>query len=130
MKRLENHVITLSKSVALLTNEIRSNQNLNLEIQYLRKEVDSLKNRVQFNLMISDDLNNNKMQQQTAAAGGGTLPRKSATLNAQQLNAASNLNGGKSLMSGFKRFFGDEQPQVRQFLKKLGYEVSSSNFFC
>jgi len=125
MKRLENHVITLSKSVALLTNEIRSNQNLNLEIQYLRKEVESLKNRVQFNLMISDDLNNNKMQQQQQLNATGTLPKKSST-SAQQRNAT--LNGGKTLMSGLKRLFGDEQPQVRQFLKKFGYEVSSSHF--
>ena len=114
MKRLENHVITLSKSVAQLTNEIRANQNSNLEIQYLRKEVDQLRNRV--HLISVDDLNNNKMQQQHQASGG-TLPRKSTTLNSQQLNA-------NSLMNGFKRFFGDEQPQIRKFLSKLGYEVS------
>lgn len=124
MKRLENHVITLSKSVAQLTNELRANQNINLELQYLRKEVEQLKNRVQqnaFNLMISDDLNNNKMQQAAAITNGNTLPRKS---NGSQLNGSNGLNGGKSLMNGFKRLFGDEQPEIRQFLKKLNLEVS------
>lgn len=128
MKRLENHVITLSKSVAQLTNELRANQNLGIELQYLRKEVESLKNRVQFNLMISDDLNNNK--QQTAA--GGTLPRKSANhtaLNGQSSNGLNGSNSKHGLMSGFKRLFGDEQPQVRTWLKKLGYEVSCFFFF-
>lgn len=117
MKRLESHVVTLSKSVAQLTSELRANQNLNLELQYLRKEVEQLRNRVSFNLMISDDLNNNK----TPGASGGTLPRKST--GGQQANGANGANKN-GLMSGLKRFFGDEQPQVRQFLKKLGYEVS------
>ena len=121
MKRLEGHVITLSKSVAQLTSELRANQNLNLELQYLRKEVDQLKNRVSFNLMISDDLNNNKT---TGPTSGGTLPRKSSA--AQQPTGGAMPNGGgkNGLMSGLKRFFGDEQAQVRQFLRKLGYEVS------
>lgn len=121
MKRLEGHVITLSKSVAQLTSELRANQNLNLELQYLRKEVEQLRKSVSFNLMISDDLNNN-LNKTTGNTNGGTLPRKSTT--AQQPTVGQAANGKNGLMSGLKRFFGDEQHQVRQFLKSLGYEVS------
>ena len=112
-------MISLSKSVAQLTSELRANQNLSLELQNLRKEVEQLRKSVSFNLMISDDLNNNKTP---GNSGGGTLPRKST--GAQPTTAAA--NGKNGLMNGLKRFFGDEQPQVRQFLKQLGYEVSSS----
>ena len=40
LKRLEGHVITLAKSVAQLSSEIRSNHCLMKEVETLRKDID------------------------------------------------------------------------------------------
>ena len=96
-QRLESHVVTLARSVAHLSSEVRNQQiilqeveALRLEIQQLRHQQPSYRNSSFFHNPVSP----------------------------------SHANRVKKLT----KFFGDEPPLLRLFLKNLGYEKYASVF--
>jgi hypothetical protein len=96
-QRLESHVVTLARSVAHLSSEVRSQQMILQEVEALRLEVQALR---------------------TGALGssghGGGLRTSFLHSPVSPLHA----NRVKKLT----KFFGDEPPLLRLFLKNLGYE--------
>ncbi|XP_076312620.1 uncharacterized protein LOC143226066 isoform X2 [Tachypleus tridentatus] len=121
-KRLESHVVTLARGVAHLSSEMRSHHVLVQELETLRRDVNWLQE--QFNAL-------------DAAAGGTT---KQFDGKAAGNSHSSNSRKWKKFTTDFlelmnpdrvqklTKFFGDEPPLMREFLKKLGYENYASNF--
>ncbi|KAK3715078.1 hypothetical protein QZH41_012138, partial [Actinostola sp. cb2023] len=92
--RLESHVVTLARSVAHLSSELRSQASVNEDLDVMRKEIHRLRTWQQDN--------------ETRKAGGVH----------QSIQYATNLKRVNKL----RKFFGDEPPLLVIFLKKLGYE--------
>jgi regulator of replication initiation timing len=127
LKQLEQHVLMLTRTVSQLTSELRTCQANCAETHNLRKEVELLRNRLHSTILLTDDHNNNTHAASHTMhmhSGSATLPRKMAAPTAAQ--HASNRGG---LVNGFRRLFVDDAPQIRQFLKKIGCEVSIKLFF-
>ncbi|XP_056021249.1 neuron navigator 3-like isoform X2 [Ostrea edulis] len=106
-QRLESHVVTLARSVAHLSSELRSHNSMVNELESLRKEVRDMKEH-QFIL-----------SHQTGANGHSSLEH--------------NKGWGPSLtnpkrINKLTQFFGQEPPLMEWFLKNLGYEKFVSNF--
>ncbi|XP_062595526.1 uncharacterized protein LOC134256867 isoform X2 [Saccostrea cucullata] len=106
-QRLESHVVTLARSVAHLSSELRSHNSMVSELDSLRKEVREMKEQ-QFIL-----------SHQSAAQGHNSLEH--------------NKGWGPSLtnpkrINKLTQFFGQEPPLMEWFLKNLGYEKFASNF--
>ncbi|XP_078000840.1 uncharacterized protein LOC144453422 [Glandiceps talaboti] len=102
--RVESHVVTLARSVAHLSSELRSQNSLMHEIEYLKREVQHLKE-----LQMSGDF----------ALSSGRYPgSKSMT--------PSSANSHK--VKKLTKFFGEEPPLLAIFLKQLGYEKYVPNF--
>ncbi|XP_061172751.1 uncharacterized protein LOC133182058 isoform X2 [Saccostrea echinata] len=106
-QRLESHVVTLARSVAHLSSELRSHNSMVSELDSLRKEVREMKEQ-QFIL-----------SHQSAAQGHNSLEH--------------NRGWGPSLtnpkrINKLTQFFGQEPPLMEWFLKNLGYEKFASNF--
>ncbi|XP_071801297.1 uncharacterized protein [Asterias amurensis] len=101
--RVESHVVTLARSVAHLSSELRSQNAMFHEIESLRHEINQIRDMQVLNA--SDVLN------------GGMRFRPIVPL-------CSNPNKIKKLT----KFFGEEPPMLTMFLKDLGYEKYSSLF--
>ncbi|XP_021359940.1 uncharacterized protein LOC110454638 isoform X2 [Mizuhopecten yessoensis] len=107
-QRLESHVVTLARSVAHLSSELRSHSAMSHELEALRKEIREVR-----------DI------RQTAAQRTPML---------HELNDLDRFRGWVPSLTNPKRvnkltkFFGQEPPLLQLFLKKLGYEKYSSNF--
>nr|XP_034325839.1 neuron navigator 3 isoform X4 [Crassostrea gigas] len=106
-QRLESHVVTLARSVAHLSSELRSHNSMVSELESLRKEVREMKEQ-QFIL-----------SHQSGPQGYNSLEH--------------NKGWGPSLtnpkrINKLTQFFGQEPPLMEWFLKNLGYEKFACNF--
>ncbi|EDO31589.1 predicted protein [Nematostella vectensis] len=98
--RLESHVVTLARSVAHLSSELRSQAAISEDLDEMRKELQQLRAW---------------QEEEVHTRLGGVQ---------QSLQYASNLKRVIKL----RRFFGEEPPLLVMFLKKLGYERFAPNF--
>ncbi|XP_065211101.1 uncharacterized protein LOC135839136 isoform X2 [Planococcus citri] len=98
-QRLESHVVTLARSVAHLSSEMRTQHLMIQEMEVIRGELNNL--RAQTNML---------------TVRSQSMPRFFPIPNAEQTNSSPDK------MKKLTKFFGDEPPLLRLFLKKLGYE--------
>ena len=128
---MESHVVTLARSVANLSSEIRSQQVLLQEVEALRAEMHQM-----------------RMTQTTPNTMARNLPQLNQPGNPQfdsEKLFGRGVGGGMSVPNGMQpprgfhsihanrvrkltKFFGEEPPLVKQFLKNLGYEKYASTF--
>lgn len=108
-QRLESHVVTLARSVAHLSSELRSHNSVTHEIDALRKEIQELKEE-QF--MASQRNRAGNFYENDFERFRGWVP---SLTNPRRVNKLT-------------KFFGQEPPLLNIFLKKLGYEKYSVNF--
>lgn len=99
-QRLESHVVTLARSVAHLSSEMRTQHLMIQEMENIRGEISAL--RTQTNM-----LSVRSQSASRAVPGSKDLPNLANPTRVKKLT----------------KFFGDEPPLLRLFLKKLGYEV-------
>uniref|UniRef100_A0A1B6D5S8 SAM domain-containing protein n=1 Tax=Clastoptera arizonana TaxID=38151 RepID=A0A1B6D5S8_9HEMI len=104
-QRLESHVVTLARSVAHLSSEMRTQHLMIQEMEVIRGELAAL--RAQSNM---------------AAARSQSSHRTVNKLSVEQTNSTPDR------VKKLTKFFGDEPPLLRLFLKKLGYEKYASLF--
>lgn len=102
-QRLESHVVTLARSVAHLSSEMRSQHLVTQELEQLRQDL------------------NFRMQQTQVS-----YPNKS-TDNLNDTADGPNLTNPKRVKK-LTKFFGEDPPLMRLFLKKLGYEKYATLF--
>ncbi|CAH1390280.1 unnamed protein product [Nezara viridula] len=109
-QRLESHVVTLARSVAHLSSEMRTQHLMMQEMEVMRGELAAL--RIQTNVQ------HQQQQQQQQQPG--------------LMNAARGEGQGNSTtpakVKRLTKFFGDEPPLLRLFLRGLGYEKYASLF--
>ncbi|KAJ8919311.1 hypothetical protein NQ315_003895 [Exocentrus adspersus] len=103
-QRLESHVVTLARSVAHLSSEMRTQHLMIQEMENIRGEIAAL--RTQTNML--------NIRSQSA----------SRTASSKELPTLANPTRVKKLT----KFFGDEPPLLRLFLRKLGYEKYATLF--
>ncbi|ODN00833.1 hypothetical protein Ocin01_05858 [Orchesella cincta] len=129
-QRLESHVVTLARSVAHLSSEMRTQHMMVQEIESIRNEMQQLRNQV---------VKSSMQNQSAAAAAAQNFARVASGRNGAGVNLVSTTdwtsfrNALPSLTNPCRvrkltKFFGDEPPLVRIFLKKLGYEKYASAF--
>ena len=116
-QRLESHVVTLARSVAHLSSEMRSQHLIVQEMEALRSEVDQLRAVQQQQRQTLDP-----EQFFHLAHGGGT----SSNPNFPVTGIVSPLQANR--VKKLTKFFGDEPPLLRLFLKNLGYEKYAAIF--
>ncbi|XP_035794091.1 putative uncharacterized protein DDB_G0277255 isoform X1 [Anopheles albimanus] len=98
-QRLESHVVTLARSVAHLSSEIRSQHQVSQELEELRNDLALLRSQSMHNLPLN---------------ATGTVGNASA-------REPINLTNPKRVKK-LTKFFGEDPPLMKLFLKKLGYE--------
>lgn len=98
-QRLESHVVTLARSVAHLSSEMRSQHLVTQELEQMRQEM------------------NYRVQQ-----SGNHFPNKSMD-RLDDTHDGPNLTNPKRVKK-LTKFFGEDPPLMRLFLRKLGYEVN------
>ncbi|KAL3266367.1 hypothetical protein HHI36_010543 [Cryptolaemus montrouzieri] len=104
-QRLESHVVTLARSVAHLSSEMRTQHIMIQEMENIRGEIAAL--RTQTNML-------------NVRSQSSSRPTNSS----KDLPNLSNPTRVKKLT----KFFGDEPPLLRMFLRKLGYEKYANVF--
>ena len=116
-QRLESHVVTLARSVAHLSSEMRTQHIMIQEMETIRNEIAQLRSH--------------PLRMSSAGPSGvyGKTSRYQHRLDRDScwqgaVPALTDPGRVKKLTS----FFGDEPPLLRIFLKKLGYEVIDLNF--
>ncbi|XP_076358987.1 uncharacterized protein LOC143251602 [Tachypleus tridentatus] len=118
--RLESHVVTLARSVAHLSSEMRTQQVIVRQLEVLRNDVNWL--REQFR-SLEDSAGDISSHFRGACACRKQHSREWKTFGRDVLKLP-NIDKVQKLT----KFFGDEPPLIRQLLKKLGYEKYASNF--
>ena len=125
-QRLESHVVTLARSVANLSSEIRSQQVLVQEVEALRTEMNQLR--------MNQPNHSNSMARNVSQSNPSGFPPFDIGRNGG-MHQASGTKGSLGLYSihanrvrKLTHFFGEEPPLVKQFLKNLGYEKYASIF--
>ncbi|XP_060530927.1 uncharacterized protein LOC132704736 isoform X2 [Cylas formicarius] len=103
-QRLEAHVVTLARSVAHLSSEMRTQHLMIQEMETIRQEIATL--RTQTNML------NIRSQSTSRAVSSRDLPTLANPTRVKKLT----------------KFFGDEPPLLRLFLRKLGYEKYANVF--
>ncbi|KAJ8948920.1 hypothetical protein NQ318_020507 [Aromia moschata] len=103
-QRLESHVVTLARSVAHLSSEMRTQHLMIQEMENIRGEIAAL--RTQTNML------NVRSQSASRAVSSRELPTLANPTRVKKLT----------------KFFGDEPPLLRLFLRKLGYEKYATIF--
>ncbi|XP_053671700.1 putative uncharacterized protein DDB_G0277255 [Anopheles nili] len=98
-QRLESHVVTLARSVAHLSSEMRSQHLVSQELEELRNDLALLRSQSMHNLPLNGSAN--------AANASAREP--------------INLTNPKRVKK-LTKFFGEDPPLMKLFLKKLGYE--------
>ncbi|XP_049293998.1 heat shock protein DDB_G0288861-like isoform X2 [Anopheles funestus] len=98
-QRLESHVVTLARSVAHLSSEMRSQHLVSQELEELRNDLALLRSQSMHNLPLN-------------SSGNG------ANASAREPINLTNPKRVKKLT----KFFGEDPPLMKLFLKKLGYE--------
>lgn len=114
-QRLESHVVTLARSVAHLSSEMRSQHMVTQELERMRDDLATLRaqaGRIQHMYRQNGAL---------ASGGGGNGGANTSKGGDDPLNL-TNPKRVKKLT----KFFGEDPPLMRLFLKKLGYEVRNS----
>ncbi|XP_052873166.1 uncharacterized protein LOC128278475 [Anopheles cruzii] len=106
-QRLESHVVTLARSVAHLSSEMRSQHLVSQELEELRNDLALLRSQSMHNLPLH---------------ASGTVGNVSG--NAREPINLTNPKRVKKLT----KFFGEDPPLMKLFLKKLGYEKYASIF--
>ncbi|CAL1528403.1 unnamed protein product [Lymnaea stagnalis] len=112
-QRLESHVITLARSVAHLSSEIRTQSTMTREIENVKREINELK------------------QDKHAAApssGHATVGSSPHLNDSEKYRYWSPFFANPRRVGKLTRFFGQEPPLLELFLKKLGYEKFLKNF--
>uniref|UniRef100_A0A499FUU3 SAM domain-containing protein n=1 Tax=Anopheles farauti TaxID=69004 RepID=A0A499FUU3_9DIPT len=99
-QRLESHVVTLARSVAHLSSEMRSQHLVSQELEELRNDLALLRSQSMHNLPLN--------------GSGGNAANASA-------REPINLTNPKRVKK-LTKFFGEDPPLMKLFLKKLGYE--------
>ncbi|KAK6645338.1 hypothetical protein RUM43_001614 [Polyplax serrata] len=111
-QRLESHVVTLARSVAHLSSEMRTQHLMIQEMENIRSEISSLRNQTNMNMRSQ------------------SVPR---ALNSMLVSPVGDKGDPSALTNPSRvkkltKFFGDEPPLLRLFLKKLGYEKYAAVF--
>ncbi|XP_076359348.1 uncharacterized protein LOC143251897 [Tachypleus tridentatus] len=120
LQRLESHVVTLARSVAHLSSEMRTQQVLVQELEALRQDVNWLQEQLR---AIELSAGNVVIDCPGARASRGQHSREREKFRRDFLE----LNNPGRIQK-LTKFFGDEPPLLRQFLKKLGYEKYAASF--
>ena len=115
-QRLESHVVTLARSVAHLSSEVRNQQIILQEVEALRLEVQQLRQSGQNQNQMATNYPNHQSNFQVH-------PQQRSSFFHNPVSPA-HANRVKKLT----KFFGDEPPLLRLFLKNLGYEKYASVF--
>ena len=115
-QRLESHVVTLARSVAHLSSEVRNQQIILQEVEALRLEVQQLRQSGQNQNQMASNYPNHQSNFQVH-------PQQRSSFFHNTVSPA-HANRVKKLT----KFFGDEPPLLRLFLKNLGYEKYASVF--
>ncbi|XP_064082361.1 uncharacterized protein LOC135198575 isoform X2 [Macrobrachium nipponense] len=110
-QRLESHVVTLARSVAHLSSEMRTQHLMLQEIESIRGEISMLRT--------GNNLPNNN-------GGHGNKGSNHISWESFRAGIPSLSNPGR--VKKLTQFFGDEPPLVRIFLRKLGYEKYAGLF--
>lgn len=105
-QRLESHVVTLARSVAHLSSEVRNQQLILQEVEALRLEVQQLRTSTH-----NQSQHHQQMMNQRSSFFHNPV-------------SPAHANRVKKLT----KFFGDEPPLLRLFLKNLGYEKHAAVF--
>ncbi|BES93387.1 SAM domain (Sterile alpha motif) [Nesidiocoris tenuis] len=120
-QRLESHVVTLARSVAHLSSEMRTQHIMMQEMEMMRGELAAL--RVQSNLQQQQTASHQiSIAQQSAFFSGGSGPGGGG------LNTSKQANSTPDKVKRLTKFFGDEPPLLRLFLRRLGYEKYAGLF--
>ncbi|XP_022238698.1 uncharacterized protein LOC106457160 isoform X2 [Limulus polyphemus] len=123
LQRLESHVVTLARSVAHLSSEIRTHHVLGQGLEALRKDVKCLQEQIRaVELSARNAVNHNL----GVRAGRGQHGRHSREKEKFYRDFLEMTN--PSRVQKLTKFFGAEPPLLRKFLKKLGYEKYAANF--
>ncbi|XP_022238729.1 uncharacterized protein LOC111085268 [Limulus polyphemus] len=120
LQRLESHVVTLARSVAHLSSEMRTQQVLVQELEALRQDVNWLQEQLRTIELSAGNVVSNYPGAR-ASRGQHSREREKFRRDFLELN-----NPGR--IQKLTKFFGDEPPLLRQFLKKLGYEKYAASF--
>ena len=130
LQRLESHVVTLARSVAHLSSEMRSQQALVQEMESLRQEMGQLRGAMgggaNAGRFVGGYVEPEAFFTQSAGAQGqpgqpgqaAILAASKARMNTPQARRVKKLT----------QFFGEEPPLLRLFLKNLGYEKYAGGF--
>ncbi|XP_037916745.1 repressor of filamentous growth 1-like isoform X2 [Hermetia illucens] len=100
-QRLESHVVTLARSVAHLSSELRSQHLVTQELERLRDDLTTLRSQA--------------VRMQNVFGTNGKDPEPPNLTNPKRVKKLT-------------KFFGEDPPLMRLFLKKLGYEKYASLF--
>lgn len=123
-QRLESHVVTLARSVAHLSSEMRSQHMVTQELDRMREDLATLRaqaGRIQHMY---------NRQNGGGGAGGGGVGNGAGGMNTSKGDDdPMNLTNPKRVKK-LTKFFGEDPPLMRLFLKKLGYEVSEGGSGC
>lgn len=115
-QRLESHVVTLARSVAHLSSEMRSQHMVTQELDRMRDDLATLRaqaGRIQ-----------HMYNRQNGGGGVGGVGGGAGGMNTSKGDDdPMNLTNPKRVKK-LTKFFGEDPPLMRLFLKKLGYEVS------
>ncbi|XP_062564806.1 putative uncharacterized protein DDB_G0277255 isoform X2 [Armigeres subalbatus] len=111
-QRLESHVVTLARSVAHLSSEMRSQHVVAQELEEIRNDMA---------MMRSQSMHHIPMNASAGATGAGAAGANASSKEPMNL---TNPRRVKKLT----KFFGEDPPLMKLFLKKLGYEKYASIF--
>ncbi|CAD5111325.1 DgyrCDS640 [Dimorphilus gyrociliatus] len=120
--RLESHVVTLARSVAHLSSEMRAHSALYRDMESIKSDLVEVKKQRHAHT-------NAKYPQQSHA----NTPNNNS-YNQPEVNDWNRFRGWVPTMTNPKRvdkltkFFGEEPPLLKLFLKNLGYEKYIENF--
>lgn len=109
-QRLESHVVTLARSVAHLSSEMRSQHVVSQELEEIRNDMAMLRSQSMHHIPLN--------------ASGATTGGAANTSGSKEPMNLTNPRRVKKLT----KFFGEDPPLMKLFLKKLGYEVSVGFF--
>ncbi|RUS77383.1 hypothetical protein EGW08_014863, partial [Elysia chlorotica] len=116
-QRLESHVITLARSVAHLSSELRSHNSMSREMDNVKREIQELKK--------SRD-GPDRLQPQTPGHFMGDNHRFLTEFERYKGWVPSLTNPRR--VNKLTKFFGQEPPLLEIFLRRLGYEKYARNF--
>lgn len=109
-QRLESHVVTLARSVAHLSSEMRSQHVVAQELEEIRNDMAMLRSQSMHHIPLN------------ASAGAGAVGATGGNTSSKEPMNLTNPRRVKKLT----KFFGEDPPLMKLFLKKLGYEVGQT----